>query len=47
MKNPILTKEIQYFIDKSVLVLPGICWCGYYYIIYYSIYNFSVFCKNK
>ena len=32
---------------KSVLVLPGICWCACYYVIQHSIYNnFSIFRKN-
>ena len=44
MKNPTITKEIWIFtLVKSV---SGICWCGCYDMIQYSIHNFSAFCKN-
>ena len=44
-KSPTLTEKIRIF--SSVLVLRGICLCGCYYMIKYSIYNdFSAFSKK-
>ena len=43
----LLTKKSHFHFVKLVSVLPGICWCGHYYMNQYLIYNnFTVFCQD-